>query len=130
MLYQPFQDPEVPDHHQHLSRPDLTDPCCDQRHAKGVLPIRPSTSYMLATYLLTFLLVQRLQNLKSTREEDKTSMEVRYRQRLKEMDAMLKDNAKKERKYLKVERLQARSQETCQRLQNDILTIKHQKVSV
>lgn len=72
--------------------------------------------------------MQRLQNLKSSREEDKTSLESRYKQRLKEMDTQIKANAKKERQYAKLERLQARSQETCQRLQTDIATIKHQKV--
>lgn len=68
--------------------------------------------------------------MKSFREEDKSAMEARYKQRLSEMDARLKENAKKEKQYSKLERLQARSQETCQRLQNDILTIKHQKVSL
>lgn len=72
--------------------------------------------------------LQRLQNLKSSREEDKSSLEARYKQQLKQMDVKLKEVAKRERKYAKVEQLQAKSQETCQRLQNDILTIKHQKV--
>lgn len=66
--------------------------------------------------------------MKSLSQEDRTSMEARYKQRLKEMDLKLRENAKKERKYSKVERLQAKSQETCQRLQNEILTIKQQKV--
>ena len=73
--------------------------------------------------------MQRLQHLKSSKEEDKSSLEARYKQQLKQMDVKLKEVAKKERKYVKVEQLQAKSQETCQRLQNDILTIKHQKVT-
>ena len=72
--------------------------------------------------------VQRMQALWSTKEEDRTALEARYKQRLREMDAKLKDVAKKERKYSQIERLQARSQETCQRLQGDILAIKQQKV--
>lgn len=77
-------------------------------------------------HILRYL--QRLQNLKSSREEDKSSLEARYKQQLKQMDVKLKEVAKRERKYAKVEQLQAKSQETCQRLQNDIFTIKHQKV--
>ena len=72
--------------------------------------------------------VQRMQALWSTKEEDRTALEARYKQRLREMDVKLKDVAKKERKYSQIERLQARSQETCQRLQGDILAIKQQKV--
>ena len=72
--------------------------------------------------------VQRMQALWSTKEEDRTALEARYKQRLREMDTKLKDVGKKERKYSQIERLQARSQETCQRLQGDILAIKQQKV--
>lgn len=74
------------------------------------------------------LCLQRMQSLRSMKEEDRTATEARYRQRLKEMDSQLKEVGKREKKYAQVERLQAKSQETCQRLQNDILAIKQQKV--
>lgn len=72
-------------------------------------------------------MLQRLQNVKSNKEEDRSQLEVRYRQQLQEKEKKLKEVAKKEKKYAQIERLQAKSQATCQRLQSDILAIKQQK---
>ena len=44
-------------------------------------------------HILRYL--QRLQNLKSSREEDKSSLEARYKQQLKQMDVKLKEVAKR-----------------------------------
>lgn len=70
-----------------------------------------------------------MQAIRSSNAEGRTASEARFRQKLKEMDDRLRAVSKQERKYAQIERLQARSQETCQRLQQDIQAIKQQKVS-
>ena len=44
------------------------------------------------------------------------------------MDSKMKDLRRKEKGYAQVERLKARSEDTCARLSSDIQAIKHQKV--
>lgn len=68
-------------------------------------------------------------SLRSSSEEDRTALEANHRQRLREMDERLKTVAKQERRFANVERLQQRSQETCSRLERDILAIKQQKAT-
>ena len=46
------------------------------------------------------------------------------------MDSKMKDLRRKEKGYAQVERLKARSEDTCARLSSDIQAIKHQKVGV
>lgn len=55
-------------------------------------------------------------------------MEKAYKERLKGMDAKLREVRDKERRIAQMERLQSRSLEKCGRLQADILSIKQQKV--
>ena len=57
-------------------------------------------------------------------------MEKAYKERLKGMDAKLREVRDKERRIAQMERLQSRSLEKCGRLQADILSIKQQKVCV
>lgn len=57
-------------------------------------------------------------------------MEKAYKERLKGMDAKLREVRDKERRIAQMERLQSRSLEKCGRLQADILNIKQQKVCV
>lgn len=70
-----------------------------------------------------------MQALQSSKLEDRTALEARYKQKLRDMDERLRAVAKQERRFAQVERLQVRSQETCQRLQSDIQAIKQQKAS-
>ena len=46
------------------------------------------------------------------------------------MDSKMKDLRRKEKGYAQVERLKARSEDTCARLSSDIQAIKHQKVGL
>lgn len=71
---------------------------------------------------------QRMQAQAHTSEEDRARSEAKFKERLKEMDAKLKDLRKKERGFAQVERLKARTEETCCRLQSDIHGLKQQKV--
>ena len=45
------------------------------------------------------------------------------------MDVKMKDLHRKEKQFCQLERLKARSEETCARLNSDILSIKQQKVN-
>ena len=71
---------------------------------------------------------QEMQAMVASKNESQAAMEAKYKERLKEMDLRIKDVGARERKYAQLERSQAKSQEACQKLQNDITAIKQQKV--
>ncbi|KAL3131725.1 hypothetical protein ABBQ38_007446 [Trebouxia sp. C0009 RCD-2024] len=75
-------------------------------------------------------LLQKLQSLRQSSDQDRTKLEKRFKDRLKEMDVKMKDLHRKEKQFCQLERLKARSEETCARLNSDILSIKQQKVSL
>ena len=73
--------------------------------------------------------MQKLQALKHSSDQDRSKLEKRFKERLKEMDTKMKDLHRKEKQFCQLERLKARSEETCARLNSDIVSIKQQKVS-
>lgn len=75
------------------------------------------------------MLLQKLQSLRQSNDQDRSKLEKRFKERLKEMDVKTKDLHRKEKQFCQLERLKARSEETCARLNGDILAIKQQKVS-
>ncbi|DBA94598.1 TPA: hypothetical protein ACH3X1_002180 [Trebouxia sp. C0004] len=75
-------------------------------------------------------LLQKLQSLRQSSDQDRSKLEKRFKERLKEMDVKMKDLHRKEKQFCQLERLKARSEETCARLNGDILAIKQQKVSL
>ncbi len=75
------------------------------------------------------VLLQKLQSLRQSSDQDRSKLEKRFKERLKEMDVKMKDLHRKEKQFCQLERLKARSEETCARLNGDILAIKQQKVS-
>lgn len=75
-------------------------------------------------------LVQRMQDLQHASEDERLKLQKQYKERLKDMDGKLKELRVRERGMVKVERLKARSEEACGRLQQDILRIKQQKVAL
>lgn len=72
--------------------------------------------------------MQKLQSLRQSSDQDRTKLEKRFKDRLKEMDVKMKELHRKEKQFCQLERLKARSEETCARLNSDILSIKQQKV--
>ena len=72
--------------------------------------------------------VQKLQAIRQTSDKDRSKLEKKFKDRLKDMDVKIKALHKKERDNMHLERLKAKSEETCARLNNDILGIKQQKV--
>lgn len=72
--------------------------------------------------------LQKLQALRHSSVEDRSKLEKRFKDRLKEMDVKMKDLHRKEKQFCQLERLKARSEETCVRLNSDIVAIKQQKV--
>ena len=74
--------------------------------------------------------LQRLQALRQSSEEDRHALERTLKERLAQMDSKMKDLRRKEKGYAQVERLKARSEDTCARLSSDIQAIKHQKVGL
>ena len=73
-------------------------------------------------------MLQKLQALKHNNDQDRSKLEKRFKERLKQMDVKMKDLHRKEKQFCQLERLKARSEETCARLNSDILSIKQQKV--
>lgn len=73
---------------------------------------------------------QRLHSLQHTSEEERATLERRYREQLAGMDAKLRDLQRRERDHAQLETLKARSEEACKRLQGDIQQIKQQKVAL
>jgi hypothetical protein len=71
-----------------------------------------------------------MERAKEASFEERHKMEKAYKERLKGMDAKLREVRDKERRIAQMERLQSRSLEKCGRLQADILSIKQQKVCV
>ena len=76
----------------------------------------------------TCLFSQSMERAKEASFEERHKMEKAYKERLKGMDAKLREVRDKERRIAQMERLQSRSLEKCGRLQADILSIKQQKV--
>lgn len=74
--------------------------------------------------------MQKLQSLRQSSDQDRSKLEKRFKDRLKEMDVKMKDLHRKEKQFCQLERLKARSEETCARLNSDILSIKQQKVGL
>ncbi|BDA42916.1 Kinesin-like protein KIN-4C [Coccomyxa sp. Obi] len=75
-------------------------------------------------------LIRSMERVKEASFEERHKLEKAYKERLKVMDAKLREVREKERRIAHMERLQARSLEKCDRLQADILSIKQQKVSL
>ena len=73
--------------------------------------------------------LQKLQAVRQSSDQDRTKLERRFKERLKEMDVKMKELHRKEKQFCQLERLKARSEDTCARLNSDILSIKQQKVS-
>ena len=93
------------------------------------LPLRLSDLGLLDKRPRCFAL-QRLQALRQSSEEDRYALERTLKERLAQMDTKMKDLRRKEKGYAQVERLKARSEDTCARLSSDIQAIKHQKVGL
>lgn len=74
------------------------------------------------------VLLQKLQSLRQSSDQDRSKLEKRFKERLKEMDVKMRELHRKEKQFCQLERLKARSEETCARLNGDILAIKQQKV--
>ena len=74
--------------------------------------------------------MQKLQSLRQSSDQDRSKLEKRFKDRLKEMDVKMKELHRKEKQFCQLERLKARSEETCARLNSDILSIKQQKVGI
>lgn len=72
--------------------------------------------------------MQKLQSLRQSSDQDRSKLEKRFKDRLKEMDVKMKELHRKEKQFCQLERLKARSEETCARLNSDIVSIKQQKV--
>lgn len=72
--------------------------------------------------------MQKLQSLRQSSDQDRHKLEKRFKDRLKEMDVKMKELHRKEKQFCQLERLKARSEETCARLNGDIVSIKQQKV--
>lgn len=73
---------------------------------------------------------QRLHALQHAGEEERATLERRYREQLTSMDAKLRDLQRRERDHAQLETLKARSEDACKRLQGDIQQIKQQKVAL
>lgn len=69
-----------------------------------------------------------MQSLRQSSDQDRSKLERRFKERLKEMDVKMRELHRKEKQFCQLERLKARSEETCVRLNSDILSIKQQKV--
>lgn len=74
-------------------------------------------------------ILQKLQAIRQTSDKDRSKLEKKFKDRLKDMDVKIKALHKKERDNMHLERLKAKSEETCARLNSDILGIKQQKVA-
>ena len=74
--------------------------------------------------------MQKLQSLRQSSDQDRSKLEKRFKDRLKEMDVKMKELHRKEKQFCQLERLKARSEETCARLNSDIVSIKQQKVGL
>ena len=74
--------------------------------------------------------MQKLQAIRQTSDKDRSKLEKKFKDRLKDMDVKIKALHKKERDNMHLERLKAKSEEACARLNNDILGIKQQKVAI
>lgn len=72
--------------------------------------------------------MQKLQSLRQSSDQDRSKLEKRFKDRLKEMDVKMKELHRKEKQFCQLERLKARSEDTCARLNSDIVSIKQQKV--
>ena len=72
--------------------------------------------------------MQKLQSLRQSSDQDRSKLEKRFKDRLKDMDVKMKELHRKEKQFCQLERLKARSEETCARLNSDIVSIKQQKV--
>ena len=72
--------------------------------------------------------LQKLQSLRQSSDQDRSKLEKRFKERLKDMDVKMRELHRKEKQFCQLERLKARSEETCARLNSDILSIKQQKV--
>ena len=72
--------------------------------------------------------MQKLQSLRQSSDQDRSKLEKRFKDRLKQMDVKMKELHRKEKQFCQLERLKARSEETCARLNSDIVSIKQQKV--
>ena len=66
--------------------------------------------------------------MRQSSDQDRIKLEKRFKDRLKDMDVKMKELHRKEKQFCQLERLKARSEETCARLNSDILSIKQQKV--
>lgn len=74
--------------------------------------------------------LQKLQAIRQGNDKDRIKLEKKFKDRLKDMDSKMKALHKKERDNMHLERLKVKSEQTCARLNDDILGIKQQKVSL
>ena len=56
--------------------------------------------------------------------EDRHKLEEKYREQLREKDEKLKGLKKREKELIKIEKLKAKSDDTCRRLERDVVRMK------
>ena len=72
--------------------------------------------------------MQKIAELRSSTAEDRDKLERLFKGRLQDAEKKMRELRQKEKRFNKLERLQAQSEDTCRRLQSDIFSIKQQKV--
>lgn len=75
-------------------------------------------------------IMQKLQQLQATSEEERRRLEAHYKEKLKTYDEKLRDVRRKEREFIVMQKLKLRTEEMCNRLNADIHRIKLQKVAL